>query len=387
MNSMCYTNTKHISYESKVTIHHLFSNFISEVYALDTNSYVKQEAAEKRVDNLLQKGGKVNMSKRKNAQRSRKYSVRNRTVKATKKYKDTIFRMLFENKENLLSLYNAMNHKNYTDADALQVVTLENSIYMGMKNDLAFILDMNLYLYEHQSTYNPNMPLRDLFYISNEYQKLVVQKSLYSSVLQKIPAPKFVVFYNGTKEIEDISEFRLSSAYECQTDDPDLELRVTVLNVNEGHNQELMEHCQTLKEYAQYVAKVRKYTSLGELSLEEAVECAVEECIKEGILAEFLIQNRAEVISMSIFEYNKDEEEKKLRKAEFEAGREAGIEEGRIVGIEEGRMSGLEEGRMELLKQQIQRKLSKGKSIDEIAEELEESVTVIQNLISECKIK
>ena len=371
VNSICYTNTKHISYESKVTIHHLFSNFISEVYALDTNSYVKQEAAEKRVDNLLQKGGKVNMSKRKNAQRSRKYFVRNRTVKATKKYKDTIFRMLFENKENLLSLYNAMNHKNYTDADALQVVTLENSIYMGMKNDLAFILDMNLYLYEHQSTYNPNMPLRDLFYISNEYQKLVVQKSLYSSVLQKIPAPKFVVFYNGTKEIEDISEFRLSSAYECQTDDPNLELRVTVLNVNEGHNQELMEHCQTLKEYAQYVAKVRKYTSLGELSLEEAVECAVEECIKEGILAEFLIQNRAEVISMSIFEYNKDEEEKKLRKAEFEAGREAGIEE----------------GRMELLKQLIQRKLSKGKSIDEIAEELEESVTVIQNLIVDGETK
>ena len=379
MNSICYTNTKHISYESKVTIHHLFSNFISEVYALDTNSYVKQEAAEKRVDDLLQKGGKVNMSKRKNAQRSRKYSVRNRPVKATKKYKDTIFRMLFENKENLLSLYNAMNHKNYTDADALQVVTLENSIYMGMKNDLAFILDMNLYLYEHQSTYNPNMPLRDLFYISNEYQKLVVQKSLYSSVLQKIPAPKFVVFYNGMKEIEDISEFRLSSAYECQTDDPDLELRVTVLNVNEGHNQELMEHCQTLKEYAQYVAKVRKYTSLGELSLEEAVECAVEECIKEGILAEFLIQNRAEVISMSIFEYNKDEEEKKLRKAEFEAGREA--------GLEEGRMAGIEEGRIELLKQQIQRKLSKGKSIDEIAEELEESVTIIENLIVDGEIK
>ena len=163
--------------------------------------------------------------------------------------------------------------------------------------------------------------------------------------------------------------------------------RETVLNVNEGHNQELMEHCQTLKEYAQYVAKVRKYTSLGELSLEEAVECAVEECIKEGILAEFLIQNRAEVISMSIFEYNKDEEEKKLRKAEFEAGREAGIEEGRMVGIKEGRMAGIEEGRSELLKQLIQRKLSKGKSIDEIAEELEESVTVIQNLIVDGETK
>lgn len=156
-------------------------------------------------------------------------------------------------------------------------------------------------------------------------------------------------------------------------------MRVTVLNVNEGHNQELMEHCQTLKEYAQYVAKVRKYTSLGELSLEDAVECAVDESIKEGILTEFLIKNRAEVISMSIFEYNKDEEEKKLRKAEFEAGREA--------GIKEGRMAGIEEGRIELLKQLIQRKLSKGKSIDEIAEELEESVTIIQNLIGDGEIK
>ena len=136
-----------------------------------------------------------------------------------------------------------------------------------------------------------------------------------------------------------------------------------------------MEHCQTLKEYAQYVAKVRKYTSLGELSLEDAVECAVDESIKEGILTEFLIKNRAEVISMSIFEYNKDEEEKKLRKAEFEAGRE------------EGRKAGIEEGRMELLRQLIQRQLSKGKSIAEIAEELEESVTIIQNLIGDSEIK
>ena len=117
--------------------------------------------------------------------------------------------------------------------------------------------------------------------------------------------------------------------------------------------------------------------------MEEAVECAVEECIKEGILAEFLIQNRAEVISMSIFEYNKDEEEKKLRKAEFEAG----LEEGRKAGMEEGRMVGIEEGRIELLKQLIQRKLSKGKSIDEMAEELEESVTDIQNFIGEYEIK
>ena len=303
------------------------------------------------------------MAKRRKQRNSRKHVVTNQRVTANRKYKDTIFRMLFQDKENLLSLYNAMNHRAYTNADALEVVTLENAIYMGMKNDLAFIMDMNLYLYEHQSTYNPNIPLRDLFYIANEYQRLVVHKSLYSSTLQRIPAPKFVVFYNGSKELEDWSQLQLSSAYEYMEENPDLELRVTVLNVNEGHNKELMEQCQTLKEYSQYVARVRKYTSSAELSLEEAVERAVDECVQEGILSEFLTKNRAEVISMSIFEYDKDEEEKKLRKAEYEAGMEAGMET--------------------KVKNQIKKKLAKGKNIETIADELEEDVTVIRNLIDE----
>ena len=163
----------------------------------------------------------------------------------------------------------------------------------------------------------------------------------------------------------------MSSAYEHPVEDPDLELRVTVLNVNEGHNKELMEHCQTLKEYAQYVARVRKYTSSTELSLEEAVERAVDECMKEGILSEFLTKNRAEVISVSIFEYDKDEEEKKLRKAEYEAGVQAGME------------AGMEAGRKDTLKQMIKKKLAKGKCIEVIAEELEEDTAVIRKLIGE----
>ena len=315
------------------------------------------------------------MAKKRKKRNPRKRVVTNHRVTANRQYKDTIFRMLFKDKKNLLSLYNAMNQRNYTDEEALEVVTLENAIYMGMKNDLAFIMDMNLYLYEHQSTYNPNIPLRDLFYIANEYQRLVVHKSLYSSTLQKIPAPKFVVFYNGSKELEDWSQLQLSSAYEHPVEDPDLELRVTVLNVNEGHNKELMEHCQTLKEYAQYVARVRKYTSSTELSLEEAVERAVDECMKEGILSEFLTKNRAEVISMSIFEYDKDEEEKKLRKAEYEAGVQAGME----AGMEAGMAAGMETK----VKNQIKKKLAKGKDAETIAEELEEDTTVIQKLIDE----
>ncbi len=246
-------------------------------------------------------------------------------------YKDTVFRMLFSDRKNLLSLYNAVNQKHYTDPEDLEIVTLENAIYMGMKNDLAFIIDTNLYLYEHQSTYNPNMPLRDLFYISNEYQKLLDKKSLYSSSLQKIPAPNFIELYNGTDTLSDFSEHRLSSAFENLSGEPKLELIVTVLNINEGHNALLMEHCQTLKEYSQYVAKVRKYAA--GMPLDQAVKYAVDECIKENILADFLRKNRAEVISMSIFEYDKEEEEKKLRKAEYEAGVEAGEKSGIQKGV------------------------------------------------------
>ena len=246
---------------------------------------------------------------------------------ANRKYKDTVFRRLFTDRKNLLSLYNAVNGSSYEDPDALEIVTLENAIYMGMKNDLAFIVDTGLFLYEHQSTYNPNMPLRDLFYIAGEYQKLVDHRSLYASTLQKIPAPSFLVFYNGSERKEDSWVSYLSEAYENLTGEPNLELKVITLNINEGHNSQLMEQCQILREYAQYVAKVREYA--GRTELDEAVEQAVNDCIQSGILAEFLRKNKSEVIAMSIFEYDKEEEERKLRKAEYEAGKEEGIKVGK----------------------------------------------------------
>ena len=148
--------------------------------------------------------------------------------------------------------------------------------------------------YEHQSTYNPNIPLRDLFYIASEYQAMVDQKSLYSSAVQKIPTPKFLVFYNGTdKEVSDREILKLSTAYENPTSEPDLELKVTMLNINIGHNKELLEKCRILGEYAQYVDRVRKYAA--QMELNDAVERAITECIQEGILVEFLQQNRAEI--------------------------------------------------------------------------------------------
>ena len=272
------------------------------------------------------------MAKRKNRKAAVKKTQRTgASLTANRKYKDTVFRMLFSDRKNLLSLYNAINGTAYENPDDLEIVTLENAIYMGMKNDLAFIIDTNLFLYEHQSTYNPNMPLRDLFYISSEYQKLVDHKSLYSSTQQKVPAPNFIVFYNGTVKKEDCWTNYLSEAYENLTGEPNMELKVITLNINEGHNKELMEQCQILREYAQYVAKVREFA--GNTELNAAVELAVNECIQNNILAEFLRKNKSEVIAMSIFEYDKEEEEKKLRKAEYEAGKEEGIKEGIESGI------------------------------------------------------
>ena len=297
--------------------------------------------------------------------------VQNKQLSTNRNYKDTIFRMLFSDRKNLLSLYNAIRGSHHDDPEKLEIVTLENAIYMGMKNDLAFIIDTNLFLYEHQSTYNPNMPLRDLFYISSEYQKLVDKKPLYSSVLQKIPAPQFIVFYNGTEKKKDSWVNHLSEAFENLSSDPKLELEVLTININEGHNPELMEQCQILREYAQYVTCVRRYAKKFELA--DAVEQAVDECIHKNILSEFLRKNKAEVIAMSIFEYDKEEEERKLRKAEYEAGVKAGISDGILKGISKGKILAKKEDTIALNKL--------GLSIEQIAATLKIDVEIAKQWI------
>ena len=269
-----------------------------------------------------------------------------------------------------------MKKKEQTDS---MVITLENAIYMGMKNDLAFIIDTELFLYEHQSTYNPNMPLRDLFYISSEYQKLVDKKSLYSSVLQKIPAPQFIVFYNGTEKKKDSWVNHLSEAFENLSGNPKLELEVLTININEGHNSELMEQCQTLREYAQYVACVRRYAK--EFELNEAVKLAVDECIRNNILSEFLRANKSEVIAMSIFEYDKEEEERKLRKAEYEAGVAAGMKDGMKAGMKAGVADGISKGKI-LAKKEDTIALSKlGLPVEQIASALQIDIEIARQWI------
>ena len=248
-------------------------------------------------------------------------------VYANRKYKDTVFRMLFDDKKAILELYNALNGTDYQNPDDLTVTTLENAVYMAMKNDVSFLLDERMTLYGHQSTWNPNMPLRDLIYIARLMEKYVNKRSLYQSGQTRLPAPHFVVFYNGKEERPEDTVVKLSDAYLQKEEEPELELKVRYLNINQGYNPELMERCRTLKEYSEFVARIRKYAA-RETAIGEAVDRAVTECMEEGILADFLCGQRAEVIAMSIFEYNEEEELKKLREGEHQTGKEEGIAEG-----------------------------------------------------------
>ena len=241
--------------------------------------------------------------------------------------------MIFHQKKELLELYNALNDSDYSNEEELTIVTLENAVYMSMKNDLAFVLDMRLHMYEHQSTHNPNIPLRDLFYVSQEYQVLVDKKTLYGSRAIKIPAPRFVVFYNGTVKQPERQWMKLSDLYELPEENPMLELQVLVLNINKGNNEELTEKCRTLKEYMLYIEKIRYYTDIEKKSLQEAVEISVDECIREGILADFLRKNKAEAIAVSIFEYDEEKELRLIREDEREYGIEIGIEQERVANV------------------------------------------------------
>lgn len=268
-----------------------------------------------------------------------------------REYKDTIFRMLFKDADNALSLYNGLNGSNYADSSQLEFNTLENAIYMNVKNDISFIIDDNLNLYEHQSTWNPNMPLRNLIYITSVYQNYVElkqDKSIYGNSVISLPFPEFVVFYNGAEEHPEYSELKLSDSYSgCERalestltqisdqrhnidNEPSLELVVKVININPGKNEELKRKCPILREYAIYVETVREYVKV--MPLKDAVNKAVDECIKNNVLRHFLQQQKAEVIRMSIFEYDEEKEIGRIRKEEREIGKKIGEKQGLMQG-------------------------------------------------------
>ena len=288
-------------------------------------------------------------------------------------YKSTVFAMLFTEKENLLELYNAISGKHYTDPELLEVNTLENAIYMSMRNDISFVVDGRLSLYEHQSTYSPNLPLRFLFYISNLYSGMTREANLYGTRTVKIPGPEFLIFYNGREEMPERQVLRLSDMFTAKGEQCGLELEAVMLNLCGEHNRKLKEACRSLRDYAEYTDRIRKY--VREMELEDAVERAIRECIGEGILKEFLEKHRAEAKSMSIFEYD---QEKHMRME-----REEAWEEGHAQGHAEGHAEGFAEGQTELLQNIIRKKLKKGENVSRIATDLEADEAVIRKFVKE----
>ena len=248
--------------------------------------------------------------------------------------------MLFSDRNELLKLYNAINGTSYDDPDLLQVNTLENAVYMSMQNDVSFIIDMQLNLYEHQSTYSPNLPVRYLLYVADVYSDYTKDMNLYGTKAVKLPTPRFVIFYNGQAEQPDRKELKLSELFSIPDADPSLELKAVMLNINKGHNRKLMETCRTLQDYAEYTFRVREYAA--EMPLDLAVEQAITECISEGILADFLRKNRAEAKKVSIYEYD---EERHMRQT-----REEGMEEGYANGFSQGIEQGITQTVINLLK-------------------------------------
>lgn len=255
-------------------------------------------------------------------------------LQVRKKYKDTVFRLLFSEKRRALELYNGVNDTDYKDLSLLKFNTLENAIYMNVHNDLSFLIANQVNLYEHQSTLPVNMPLRDLFYIADILQKMLMDQTLYSSKRITIPNPNFIVFYNGMRTLPEKVEMKLSDSFAHPADNPSLELKVTVLNINPGMNERLKEKCQDLNQYMIYIETIRKYAKI--MSLKDAVTKAVNECIKGNILRDFLMAQKAEVIKMSIYEFDEEREMQLIRRDEREIGWEEGREEGRTEGKAEG---------------------------------------------------
>ena len=266
-----------------------------------------------------------------------------------REYKDRLFKFIFgnpENKEWTLSLYNAINGTSYENAADIQLTTIQDAVYMKMKNDVSFLINTVMNFYEQQSTFNPNMPMRFLIYAGMVYSKYIETSPNYyeySSTQQKAPTPQCVCFYNGTTDKDDRIILKLSDAFEPEPK-TDIEVTVTMININYGHNKDLMEKCKPLSEYSWFVDRIRSLLKEGK-ELRVAISTAIDELEDDSLIKPFLLSNKAEVTRMCITEYN----EEKVRNQTLEEGKAMGKAEGRAEGEAIGMQKGKAEGILETL--------------------------------------
>ena len=306
-------------------------------------------------------------------------------VNVNRQHKDRLFRFIFQEKSALLSLYNAINRSDYTDPESLEIYTMENYVYMGMKNDVSFLIDWNMNVFEHQSTYNPNMPLRGFLYMSAMFKKFIKLNRLdiFGSKEIKLPLPRYYVFYNGTRKLEDevILALTDSMPFENAKEISCAEFRAHLVNINDGHNPKMMERCPLLREYAIFVEDIRNNMALG-MEHRDAIVQATDVCInKGGLLSDILQGHKAEVTDMLLTEYD----EAFHIASEKEISREEGRQEEKAKTEREKQRADAAEklARESELRAAVFALKLKGKTEEEIAEIREISIDKVHKILSE----
>lgn len=258
-----------------------------------------------------------------------------KSTKVLRTHKDNLFRFIFRDRKNLLQLYNALNNSSYTDPDCLEITTLQDVLYVGYKNDVSFLLDAVLFLAEHQSSWNPNMPLRGVLYFSRLYQEYIRKAggNMYGTKLVKLPHPQYVVFYNGTEPRPERELLKLSHSFQTPAQpsalimpEPSLECTALVLNINYGNNREIMEKCRLLMDYSCFIHYTREYLAQGHTPA-KSVDLAVERCLSENIMTDILRVHRKEVTTMFLTEFDEEAYKKAMKSEGYEEGHEDGQEE------------------------------------------------------------
>lgn len=280
-------------------------------------------------------------------------------AKENQKYKNSMFVDLFfedeSAEENDIALYNALHEEPLPKGTQIRKIRVDDVLYMNFRNDVSFGIDDKVIVFgEHQSTVNENMPIRDLLYIGRAFEQIVPVRDRYRKKAVKLPKPEFYTFYNGKEPWAKEKILRLSDSYDLKDSNPMLELCVKVININPDEGHEILDKCRILREYSEFVEILRKYQMKGN---PEACRHAIEECLKAGILVDYLTKKGSEVVNMLIAEYDYD------------------------LDVEVQREEAYAAGRQETLKELVKRKLEKGKSIDVIAEELEETTEEIARII------
>ena len=267
-------------------------------------------------------------------------------------YKDSVFVDLFSSdrtaKDNFLALYNALYNTNYQSTDILKNIRLKQTMYMSFANDVSYLVDNKIIvLAEHQSTVNPNMPLRCLEYVTRLYEHIQNPRDRYSRTLKKIPLPTFYVFYNGVEKLPAKQVLKLSDSFIMQSETQSLELVVKLININYDKDSQILKSCEPLGQYSRFVDAVRRHIAVDK---EHGFENAIKECIKNNILREYLQRKSREVVNMLVAEYDYDTDIAVQRE---EAGRIAfanGISEGKSIGLAEGEARGSRQAKLETAK-------------------------------------